>query len=138
VINAFATWQLLLATRDDSGVFWGRFDHQRAGFGATEWALIIGATFLLVVVASISYWRAKRQKAEFLSHNPSRLLAELCRAHRLSRSERWLMRRLASAQGLENGCAIFVEPEYFDSGKRPPMLEPLASELRQLRHKLFE
>lgn len=133
-----STWRCLVAVRRDSGVVWGRFDHERPGFGTAEWAVMIGATCLLVVVAIVSYWRSKRQKIEFLRNSSSHMFGELSREHRLDRANRRLLKKLAAAQGAENASMLFVEPDCFDATKLPPALKPSASELRQLRHELFE
>lgn len=128
----------LLALRNTSDGVWGRFDHGRPGVGVTEWAVIVGATVLLVVVMCVSSWRAKRQKAQFLTDSKSRMFGELAQAHRLGRAQRRLLKRLAAAQGVSDASHLFVEPAHFDVEKVPIKLKDSASELRQLRHELFE
>ncbi len=61
----FLTWPILLAEREDSGIVWGRFDHQRPGFGSAEWAVIVGASCLVLVVMIVTHWRAKRKRKSF-------------------------------------------------------------------------
>ena len=136
--NFIPTLLPLLAVRENSGIVWGRFDHGKPGVGLAEWSVILGATFLVVVVMIVSRWRAKRQKAEFLSNSSSQLFNELSRTHRLDHTNRKLMKKLAVAHGLKNAATLFVEPEYFDDAIRPQSLDTSAAELRHLRHKLFE
>jgi hypothetical protein len=135
--DASTTWVCLLAARHDSGAVWGRFDHQRPGVGPAEWTIMIGATGLLVAVALYSYVRSKRQKKEFLRNSSPQMFAELCRAHRLGRANRRLLKTLGATRGTKNACTLFVEPEYFDGTKLPAALKSAASELHQLRSELF-
>jgi hypothetical protein len=133
-----AILMIMLALRNTSGGVWGRFDHGRPGVGVTEWAIIVGATVLLVVVMCISSWRAKRQKSQFLHDSKSRMFAELADAHRLSRAERRLLKKLAASKGLGNAATLFVEPDYFDAEKLPVALKTAASEMRHMRRELFD
>lgn len=60
--------------------------------------------------------------------SPSRLFRDLCRAHRLSKREIELLRRLAQERDLETPSLMFVRDEYFADG---------GEEARQLRERLF-
>jgi hypothetical protein len=133
-----ALWFLhLLATREESFRVWGRFDHQRPGVGPFE-LIILSAVALLLAGTLIWQIVARRRQREFASNNPTRLFGELCRAHRLDRSNRRLLKQLAAAHGIKSAALLFVEPDYFDMTNVPPALKSLAGELRQLRHKLFD
>jgi hypothetical protein len=127
----------LLAMRKASGGVWGRFDHGRPGVGVAEWAIIIGATVLLVLVMFVSSWRAKRQKAQFLHDSKARMFGELADAHRLNRANRRLLKKLAAGKGVGNASTLFVEPDYFELEKLPQALKDSARDCRQLRHELF-
>ena len=72
-----------------------------------------------------------------LLQQPVALFRELCRAHRLNRSRRHLLKNLASARGLANPVLVFAKPECFDIADLPPHLKTAAAELRQLRLQLF-
>ncbi len=122
----------LFAARD-SAETWGRFDH----FGKNEF-LILGAVTLLVIVTIVWQVVSGRSKRDFGFNSPPRLFAELCRAHKLNHSNRRLLKKLAAARGLASAAALFVEPECFDMTNVPSALKPFASELRQLRHVLFD
>lgn len=123
---------------DSSYRVWGRFDHGRAGFGRTELVLIMGATVLVVATWLISNWITRRQKATFMSNSSSKLFRELCRAHRVPRTDRRLLKKLAAAQGVENAAELFIEPEHFEAAKLPAALKSSAHELREIRHRLFD
>jgi hypothetical protein len=131
-------WRALVAVRPDSGIVWGRFDRQRPRFGSAELSVIIGATTLLVVVMIVSYWRSRRRKTEFLRNSSPQLFSELSAAHRLNRSNRHLIKRLAAANGQKNAAALFVEPNYFETEKLPVAEKVSLDDFRQLRHELFE
>src|SRR5438132_1508487 len=135
--SAVISLQLLAMHQEPAGV-WGRFDDQRAKF-ATHELLILGGVTLLVLCAFI--WQLalrRRHQRDFWFNSASRLFGELCRAHRLGRSNRRLLKQLAVARGLESASVLFVEPEHFDLTSLPPELKASASGLRQLRHTLSE
>jgi hypothetical protein len=125
-------WQLL-ATLDTDGIG-GHFDR----LPNTHELLILGSVTLLVIITiawqAISRWRHR----DFEYNSPPRLFADLCRAHKLNRSNRRLLKQLAAARGLKMAAMLFVEPDYFDMTNVPPALKPAANDLRQLRHKLFD
>ena len=125
---------LLLAK---SGV-WGRFDHGRASFGRTELILVAGATVLVASTWLFSNWITRRRNATFTSNSAPKLFRELCRAHRLPRADRRLLKKLAAARGIENAAELYVEPEHLEAAKLPPTLKSSAQDLRELRHRLFD
>jgi hypothetical protein len=133
-----ANWLGLLAENPDDFRVWGRFDNQRPGFGTAEWTVLIGALTLLMLIAATSYIIAKRRRSEFLHNSPKRLFHDLCRAHHLHMRNRRLLKKLAAARGVENAAELFVDPQYFDAADLPQALQSAESELRQLRHTLFD
>ena len=138
MIDGITNSLCLFATQPDSYRVWGRFDHQRPTFGPTEWMIVGGLAAFVAAAAVLSYWLSKRRQNDFWHDSSSRLFHELCRAHRLDLANRRLMKNLAAARGIDNVAALFVEPDHFDTTNLPPALKSSASELRQLRHKLFE
>lgn len=126
------SWQLL-ATLDPDGIG-GHFDR----LPNTYELLILGSVTLLVIITIAWQAIARRHKRDFDFNRPPRLFADLCRAHKLNRSNRRLLKQLAAARGLKIAATLFVEPDYFDMTNVPPALKPTANDLRQLRHKLFD
>jgi hypothetical protein len=124
----------LLAMRPDTIRTWGRFDRP------LETHELIVAGIIVLLLGGTLVWQLlpQRRPRDFNCNNPSRLFTELCRAHRLDRSHRKLLKRLAAAHGLKSAAVLFMEPEYFDATNVPPDLKPSARELRQLRHVLFD
>ncbi len=104
----------------------------------TNQLLILVAVTLLVVVTIAWQAISSRRRRDFDHDRPSRLFADLCRAHKLSWANRRLLKHLAAARDLKCPAALFVEPEFFDMTNVPPALKASAGELRQLRHKLFD
>ena len=100
--------------------------------------LIVASVTLLVIVAIVWQTISRQRRRDFDYDRPQRLFADLCRAHRLSWSNRRLLKHLAAARGLKCPSTLFVEPEYFDATNVPLTLKRSAVELRQLRHKLFD
>jgi hypothetical protein len=100
--------------------------------------LILSIVTLLVVTTIV--WRtvSRRRRRDFEYNSPPRLFSALCRAHKLTWSNRRLLKHLAAARDLKCAATLFVEPDYFDLANLPPELKPAAHELRQLRHKLFD
>ena len=137
MIGRAVHWMQLIAKHQESAGVWGRFDHQRADVGKIELILLIAVTLLL---AGTLIWQriSRRHQREFVCNSTSRLFSELCRAHRLDRSNRRLLKQLATALGLKYAALLFVEPEGFDMTSLPPALKSSASEIRQLRHRLFD
>jgi hypothetical protein len=138
MIDGITNWFCLLAARPDSARVWGRFDHQRPTFGSTGWMIVAGLVALLAAVALLSNWLSKRRQRDFWYDSSSRLFRDLCRAHRLNLANRRLMQKLASARGVDNAAALFVEPNYFDFKSLPETLKSSDGELLHLRHELFE
>ncbi|MGA2064299.1 MAG: hypothetical protein ABSG86_05000 [Thermoguttaceae bacterium] len=97
--------------------------------------------FFLIAAVLVGLW-AIRQVAMLgrrgaAVNSPRRLFRSLCRAHRLSWSQRWLLGRIARANRLAQPAQLFVEPEYFDEPRLGPEFGPKAQRLRQLRDRLF-
>jgi hypothetical protein len=103
-----------------------------ANFAGLLGVVLLLAIFALTLVI-IKRWLAWRERPKGGSF-PS-LFGELCRAHRLSFSERRLLRRLAKAAEVLPLARLFVEPEHF-SAETPLARNEIAS-LIALRNKLF-
>lgn len=114
-----------------------RLDRPRANFDR-EWIFLAGLAVVLALVLLLSHWSSRRRQREFWCDSPKGMFHEFCRAHRLSRANRRLMQRLGMAREIENLGELFVEPETLDATTLPLALKPADTELRQLRHQLFE
>ncbi|MEM6655925.1 MAG: hypothetical protein AAF596_08995 [Planctomycetota bacterium] len=126
-----AAW--LLAQRHN----WERLGDQFSGKNAKFDLGEVGWLVTLAAGAIVALWVldrvAKRFEGRAGRPNPGRLFRELCRAHRLKRRERSLLRRLASATGQEHAANLFVRADLFD----PATLPDDADALQSLRGRLF-
>jgi hypothetical protein len=124
---------LMLAARS----VWGRFDHERPGFDSTHWWLLLGCAVLFAGFAVAIYRSSRRGESEFDVDSDAKLFRDLCRAHHLSSANRRLLRRLASARGVEEPARLFIEPKHFEPAHLPETLQSAADKIRRLRDRLF-
>lgn len=126
----------LLAQREAWESLGSRFSGKHAQFTVEDlWSL--GAVVLAgVALVWLLHWIYRRQQARRLSCEPRHLFADLCRAHRLSKSDRkWLM-ALAEQHDLASPADVFVRRDLFDLGHSPDDAPPRSLLLR-LEAKLF-
>ncbi len=93
-----------------------------AGVAAVVWAL---------------WYVNLRQQGGGQRSRPLGLFFELCRAHGLRFTDRWLLWRLARAEGLRDPARLFLESERFESADLPAVLRLRAGQLERLRQRLF-
>jgi hypothetical protein len=89
-------------------------------------------TGLLVLVAILlAFWLAARfmdrPRRARVTHRPRGLFFELCRAHRLKWSDRWLLWRVARRHRLGQPAVVFLSPELLK-----PRADTAAAEVRRL------
>ena len=95
-------------------------------------AVIGGVILLLWLVAHLCQRDDKRAY-----RSPRRLFRELCRAHELNLFDRWLLWRLATAQGLAQPAGIFLESSCFETERIPSSLAGESERITQLKERLF-
>lgn len=71
------------------------------------------------------------------SNSPLGLFLSLCRAHRLSWRESWLLWRVAAAHQLHDPARLFLEMQWYDSAQLPQRLRAYSSQLAVLRDRLI-
>lgn len=107
-------------------------DNARFQFSDIGWMLVFVAGALLLL-----WWLSvvtKRFEGYTSRPSPNRLFSDLCRAHKLNRSQRSLLRRLAESAGVEHPVSLFVHADKFDSALLPDDTSAIA----ELRARLFE
>jgi hypothetical protein len=126
-------WILLAEHSRPGDAFRGR------GMAGAGQETLLGFLILVAVLAGL--WAllqisslGSRRRA---SRSPLRLFLSLCRAHRLSWSERWLLWRIARARGLKNPAQVFLDPEGFRPVGLQGGLGRKAQRLRQIGARLF-
>ena len=98
------------------------------GASGQQQGVFLGFLIIAAVIAgiwAIAQMSALRRAAR-ASRSPRRLFLSLCRAHRLSWSQRWLLWRVARAHGFKNPARVFLERNVSrraclgrDSARRP-------------------
>lgn len=112
-----------------------RFRRGGGGLEPVEIALLVGGIVAVVAVAVlINRFVAKRQGEGFESK--SGLFAELCRGHRISWTERRILKRLAAHHQLAP-CQLFLDPARFQPDQIPDDLARYAAHIKALRGHLF-
>ena len=81
--------------------------HQNMDNEQLVWALAFIVVVILLAVAGFFLGRALRRAA---LQSPHRLFRQLCRAHKLSRKERSLLRHVAAHHKLDSPAAVFLDP----------------------------
>ena len=97
--------------------------------------LLIATAFVLAIWL-LSRWTTQKERAGSY-HSPRRLFRDLCRAHRLDRSQRWLLRRLARLRQLPQPAALFLMPECFASATLSGELQAQSAALEAIRARIF-
>jgi hypothetical protein len=130
-------WLPLLAQRATWERLGDHFSGERAQLNyANVLVIVLGAAIFAAVVVWLQRF-ASGAPARIAPNSPRRLFGDLCRAHRISRSGRRLLKRLAAKLQLPNAAMLFVAPDLFDAAELPAELRGQAGELEQLRERLF-
>lgn len=128
---------MLLAQRANWERMGDRFSGEAAelqtGELLTLLAVMIGAGVLIWLLRFAARWQEGRSRRP----NPRRLFSDLCRAHRLNRWERKLLREMGEGLGLRQPAEVFVRPDAFRATPLPPEAESKPAAFKQLQRKLF-
>lgn len=94
--------------------------------------VLLTAGFMLWLVLK---WLSGRDKERI--NSPFRLFVELCRGHKLTWREGWLLWQVAAAHRLPQPARLFLEPAWLDADTLPVKLQSKAALLNVLRDRLF-
>jgi hypothetical protein len=98
-------------------------------------------TVIGLLSAVIAIWwlhrQWERQSGQRASHNPRKLFAVLCAAHKLDRNQQRLLLQLAANYHLPQPATIFLRPDLFDPTHLPPQSAPVLAQIQTLRQQLF-
>lgn len=129
------TWLMLAETN----YFYYLGDHFRPGRSQTN---LQGAGIVAAVIATIvlfvlvwSRWQAAHQRR--IKNDPWLLLAELCRAHRLSAVQRRLVMRIAGQARLAEPATILLDPAILTGAAERAGNRQLKQALAKLKEQLF-
>jgi hypothetical protein len=95
--------------------------------------ILAGIIALMLVLSFIIDMRHRRRGYS----NPRGLFWNLCRAHKLKWSERWLLWRLARLNDFADPARLFLEPEWFVHSRLPAPLVQYEPLLKSIRNRLF-
>ena len=98
------------------------------------WLIVLGVIALAIWLLACF---KERQDGPERTNSPRRLFRDLCRAHGLKFSDRWLLWRVARWQRLSQPAKLFLEPERYDAANLSPRLRSRQTQLAKLRDKLF-
>ena len=120
-----------------------RFQHLGDRFRSTGaasessqiWTLVWLALAIAVVAAVLTFLVRFAEKRRYRS--ALRLYLELCRAHNLKWTNRWLLWRLACYRRLAQPARLFIEPEQFTSGPLSPGLAARQARLSEIYNSIF-
>jgi hypothetical protein len=97
--------------------------------------LLILAGIAIAIFTILMVVKSRRRRAGYAS--PRGLFFTLCRAHKLSWVECWLLWRLARLEQLDEPARLFLEPEWFDDFSLHGALRQRAEQLKNIRDRLF-
>ncbi len=107
--------------------------------GGTSQYLLLAAAVAAVVLAIIGFylWNNTRKARDGRDEeaSPEDILAELCRAHELTRAEQSLIALVARNAHLPQPASLFVDPGPLD--RAAEVADPDAPRYRAIRQKLF-
>ncbi len=130
---------LPFAQRDAWESLGNRFSGEHAKLNLQDLWSLAGVVMAGIALVWLLRWLYQRQQARQLSCDPRHLFADLCRAHRVSHSDRRRLEHLANHHQLGVSAELFVRPDLFD----PPCLPEDEYDIRSvaafegLRRKLF-
>lgn len=115
------------------------FSSIQSGTGGASGLVLAGIAGLAIAIAVAAYYVFKFRSAQVID-NPTWLFHELCRKHELSSGQRQLLALLASAKGLSDPSALFIDAQLWDLDpvKHPKLCTAKYSHrLRVAQHTLF-
>lgn len=137
-MNDFAFRMLLLADRSEIFRDMGSgFREKRESFQPTDllWWLLAAALIAAAFVSLAAF--LSRQDKHRLFNSPRALFNALCKAHKLDRSSRNLLKQLATAQEMAIPARLFLEPDRFEPAQIPAALQNCQPQYAQLKERLF-
>ena len=100
----------------------------------------VARALIVLTIASVFFgvfFHLSQRLSGRRSNSQLGLFVALCRAHRLSWRERWLLWRVAAAHQLHDPARLFLEMQWYDSAQLPQRLRAYSSQLAILRDRLI-
>ena len=110
---------------------------ENAKLGINELLALVALVAGALLFVSLLHAFVSRQERKRSYHHPKRLFGELCTAHRISKQDRLLLKRLADCWKFNQPAMLFVKPDKFDRDivKNPSSKD--AESIERLRCRLF-
>jgi len=137
-MNDLALRTILLADRSEIFRDMGSgFREKRESFQPSDllWWLLAAALIAAAFISLAAF--LGRQDKHRLFNSPRALFNSLCKAHKLDRSSRNLLKQLAQAQEMAIPARLFLEPERFEPAQVPADLKAYLPQFSQLKSRLF-
>jgi len=116
--------------------FGGNSDTTDQQFG--QFFLLITAGVVLVLVVGLAYQLFMQSSMSSAPETSWGLYKKLCRVHRLSMSEKYVVRKLYRLVGLEDPLPLFVEPNYLKQILTDTTMIQYHATVQNILHKLFD
>jgi len=131
-----ANWQTPLA---DVSHFWSLGRNFRRG-GATDPVDAVAAVLVLagIIAVVVIIHRTGGWISDRTANSNGQLFNELCKLHALQTPSRRLLKKMATALGVDPPARLFLEPEHFDEPNLPPDLAGERPRVAALRDRLFQ
>ena len=100
--------------------------------------LVWGVAAVLAVAAVAAAMFVQRRRMADQRSSPAALFLELCRAHKLDRPQRTLLKQVAQVQELRNIARVFTEPQWLLQAQADGAFRSRAGQLQALCQTLFE
>lgn len=100
----------------------------------------VARALIVLTIASVLFailCRLSQRLSGRRSNSPLGLFLSLCRMHRLSWRESWILWRVAAAHQLHDPARLFLEMQWYDSAQLPQRLRAYSSQLAVLRDRLI-
>ncbi|MCA9132577.1 MAG: hypothetical protein KDA45_05470 [Planctomycetales bacterium] len=137
MLPLFSTFTVLLAQTRIEALNQAFRARDSVGGSESLWMLAVVGPCLLVAI--VLFWIVK-QRTERVVDDPSRLFAELCRAHYLSVGDRRLLGEIARVKRLVDPSTLLLDAELwtFDPASEARFCQPrVQTRLSQLQGQLF-
>ncbi len=128
---------LPLAQREAWESLGSRFSGDHAKFDTGDLWALGGVILAGIALVWFLRWMYHLQQARRQSCEPRHLFVDLCRAHRLRRSDRKRLALLAEYHDLPLAPVIFVRPDLFAAAQIPDGGELQLAAYERLKNKLF-
>ncbi len=113
------------------------FQGEKSELHLTDMLLLFGVLVLVIFGFWILSRLLAKQDRKRSYNSPKDLFVSLCEAHELNRSDRRLLKKIASQSQLDPLARVFVEPTLFRAEKLSDGLQAQAPRIEALQRKLF-